>query len=150
MTSVQFKKLPANPSFNILVDDLLQGFPFVYKGNTPATHRSIAPVNIKDTEGGYVLEVIAPGFTKEDFKVSLEAGLLTISAEKKAGEKTEETKTEKMIRKEYSYPAFKRSFSVEDTINTENIEAQYVNGVLTLNLPKKETVKPSVKEISIQ
>jgi len=150
MTSVQFKKLPANQSFNILVDDLLQGFPFVHKGNTPANHRTSAPVNIKETEGGYVLEVIAPGFAKEDFKVNLEAGLLTLSAEKKADATSEENKPEKMIRSEYSYPAFKRSFSVDDTINTENIEAQYVNGVLTLNLPKKETVKPTVKEISVQ
>jgi HSP20 family protein len=150
MTSVQFKKLPANKSFNILVDDLLQGFPFMYKGDAPANYRNTVPVNIKETEGGYVLEVVAPGFTKEDFKVNLEADLLTISVEKKAEEKTEETKTGKMIRKEYSYPAFKRSFSVDDAINTENIEAQYVNGVLTLNLPKKETVKPSVKEISVQ
>ena len=150
MTSVQFKRLPVNKSFNISVDDLLQEFPFLYKGNTLAATKNIAPVNIKETEGGYALEVVAPGFTKEDFKVNLEAGLLTISAEKKAEENTTENKSEKMIRKEYNYPAFKRSFSVDNTINTENIEAKYVNGVLTLNLPKKETVKPSVKQISVQ
>ena len=57
---------------------------------------------------------------------------------------------EKSIRREYSYRSFKRSFTLDDKTDGTNIDAQYVNGVLTLNLPKKEVVKPAVKEITIQ
>jgi HSP20 family protein len=94
-----------------------------------------------------VLEVIAPGFQKEDFKVNLDNNTLTISAEKK--EETE-NKNEKFIRKEFKQQSFKRSFTIDENIDAESISAKYVNGVLTLNLAKKQEVKPSVKEISIQ
>ena len=56
----------------------------------------------------------------------------------------------KQIRREYSYRSFKRSFTLDEKINAEGIGAKYQNGVLTLNLPKKEEVKAAVKEITIQ
>jgi HSP20 family protein len=93
------------------------------------------------------LEVVAPGFQKEDFKINLDNNTLTISAEKK--EETE-NQNEKFIRKEYKQQSFKRSFTIDENVDAENISAKYVNGVLTLNLAKKQEVKPSVKEISIQ
>ena len=58
--------------------------------------------------------------------------------------------TEKEIRKEYSYRSFKRSFTLDEKIDGNAIEAKYVNGVLTLNLPRKEEVKTASKDISIQ
>jgi len=57
---------------------------------------------------------------------------------------------EKQIRSEYSYRSFKRSFTLDEKTDGTKIDAKYVNGVLTLNLPKKEEVKPAVKEINIQ
>ena len=93
------------------------------------------------------MEVVAPGFQKEDFKINLDNNTLTISSEKK--EETE-NKDEKYIRKEYKHQSFKRSFTIDETIDAENIAAKYVNGILTLNLAKKQEVKPSIKEISIQ
>jgi HSP20 family protein len=102
---------------------------------------------VKETENGYVLELIAPGFQKEDFKINLDNNTLTISAEKK--EETE-NQNEKFIRKEYKQQSFSRSFTIDENIDAETISAKYVNGVLTLNLAKKQEVKPSVKEISIQ
>jgi len=91
------------------------------------------------------LEVVAPGMKKEDFEISLENNMLTISASK------EETKNEqeKQILKEYKFQSFKRSFTLDEKINAESISAQYVNGILTLNLPKKEEVKPATKQITI-
>ena len=64
----------------------------------------------------------------------------------------EETKNEndKQIRREYSYRSFKRSFTLDEKIDASGIEAKYVNCVLTLNLPKKEVVKASAQEITIQ
>ncbi len=73
--------------------------------------------------------------------------MLTISAEKKNEVKDE---NEKQIRSEYSYRSFNRSFTLDEKIDAEKIEAKYLNGVLTLNLPKKAEVKASAKEISIQ
>src|SRR5690606_40898300 len=105
------------------------------------------PVNVKETEKSYLLEVVAPGFEKNDFKVNLDQDLLTISAEKNSEAKAE---NEKQVRREYSFRSFKRSFILDEKIDATNIEASYVNGVLILNLPKKEAVKASATEIVIK
>jgi HSP20 family protein len=154
MTLVKFNQKPFPSSFNNLVDDFFAGFPVSYKNGYDTQWKQAVPVNITEKENSYAIEVVAPGFEKSDFKIALEQQLLTISAEKKTEVKEEaENKTqskEKQIRREYSYRSFKRSFTLDDKTDASNIEATYVNGVLTLNLPKKEEVKPSVKEISVQ
>jgi HSP20 family protein len=130
------------------VNDLFDEF----FGHLPAawekeTGRNVPPVNIHETNDAYNLELVVPGLRKEDFKVSLEKGLLTISYEKKTENENKEYKTH---RREFNVTSFKRSFVVDDKINADNIEAKYDNGVLKLFLPKKEEVKVSPKEISIQ
>lgn len=145
MTQVKFNSKPFEGTFNNLVDDLFAEFPVLYKNEQ--NWKGSVPVNIKETEKNYSIEVVAPGFEKTDFKISLEQQLLTISAEKKNEAKEE---NEKQIRKEYSYRTFNRSFTLDEKTDGSNIDAKYVNGVLTLNLPKKEEVKPSVQEINIQ
>ena len=90
--------------------------------------------------------MLAPGLKKEDFKVNLEKGLLTISYDKKADA---ENKSFKTLRREFGVAGFKRSFSVDDKINMDGIQAKYENGILSLLLPKKEDVKVSPKEITI-
>ena len=91
--------------------------------------------------------MVAPGFEKADFKINLDQNVLTISGEKKEEVKDE---SKKQIRKEYSNRSFKRSFTLDEKIEASGIEATYVNGVLTLNLPKKEIVKPAAQEINIK
>lgn len=145
MTQVKFNRRPFEGTFNNLVDDLFAEFPVLYKNEQ--NWKSTAPVNIKETDKNYSIDIVAPGFEKTDFKVSLEQQLLTISAEKKNEVKEE---NEKQIRKEYSFRSFKRSFTLDDKTDSTKIDAKYVNGVLTLNLPKKEEVKPVAKEINIQ
>jgi HSP20 family protein len=145
MTHVKFNLKPFEGSFNNLVDGLFAEFPVLYKNEQ--NWKGTVPVNIKETEKNYSIEIVAPGFEKTDFKVNLEQQLLTISAEKKSEAKQE---NEKQIRSEYSYRSFKRSFTLDEKTDGTNIDAKYVNGVLTLNLPKKEEVKPAVKEINIQ
>jgi len=108
--------------------------------NTPA-------VNIHETADAFHLEVSAPGLNKDDFKVNLDKGLLTISYEKKSEAENKDYKTH---RREFTTTSFKRSFTVEDKINEEGIQAKYDNGILKLLLPKKEDVKVAPKEISIQ
>jgi HSP20 family protein len=114
------------------------------------TKQGYVPVNIKESANDYILEVVAPGFEKADFKVNIDNNVLTVSAEKKSEENKEGNAVpEKQIRKEYSYRSFKRSFTIDDKIDATAVEASYVNGVLKLNLPKKAEVREAVKDIKI-
>lgn len=148
MAYVKFNSRPFEGTFNNFVDDLFTELPVLFKTdfNNPERKGSV-PVNVKETEKSYLLEVVAPGFEKNDFKVNLDQDLLTISAEKKSEAKAE---NEKQVRREYNFRSFKRSFTLDEKIDATNIEASYVNGVLTLNLPKKEAVKASATEIVIK
>ena len=148
MTQVKFSRRPLDTTFNSFVDDLLNEMPVLFKnGHTPSTLKTDVPVNIKEADKSYSIDVIAPGFDKADFNINVDKDILTISAEKKDEVKNE---GDKEIRKEYSYRSIKRSFTLDEKIDADAIEAKYVNGVLTLNLPKKEQVKVSSKQISIQ
>jgi HSP20 family protein len=147
MTLVKFQNRPVQKSFNNFMDDFFATMPSILSNDFGAPNfRPFTPVNVKETENDYVLDVVAPGFQKEDFKINLDNNTLTISAKK---EETE-NQNEKFVRKEYKQQSFKRSFTIDENVDAENISAKYVNGVLTLNLAKKQDVKPSVKEISIQ
>ena len=145
MTQVKFNRRPFSSGFNTLVDDLFTDLPVLFKDNAART--SNGAVNIFEKDNGYELQVFAPGFEKTDFNVKLDQQLLTISAEKKVEDK--ETK-EKPVRREFNVASFKRTFTLDDKFNSDGIEAKYVNGILTLNLPRKEEVKSASKEISIQ
>ena len=148
MTNVKFNSKPFEGSLNTLVDDLFTELPALFKTEfNNGERKGLVPVNVKETDKSYQLEVVAPGFEKTDFKLTLDQHLLTISAEKKNEEIKE---TEKQIRREYSYRSFKRSFTLDEKIDATNIEASYINGVLILNLPKKEVVKASATEIVIK
>ena len=143
MTVVRFKNRPANgAAFNNLLSDVFPQFPSLYKED----HRQRTPVNIRETEKKYLLEIVAPGLNKEDFKISLENNLLTIEVEKKDETVNED---EKFLRREFQLQGFKRSFTLDEKINADSISAQYVNGMLTLNLSKKEEVRPATKQITI-
>lgn len=144
MTVVKFNNRPAN-GFNLL-DNFFNELPF-FKDDFGPKAQGFIPVNVKETKEAYQLEVVAPGFEKNDFNINLEKNILTVSAEKKT---ESENKDEKQIRNEYSYHSFKRSFTVDEKVDAEKIEAKYVNGVLTLNLPRKEEVKASAKEILVK
>ena len=126
------------------VDEVFQNIP---AGLGREESYGFPPVNIHETSDAYHLELSAPGRTKEDFKLALDNGQLTISFEKKEDTKTEDYKT---VRKEFSFRSFKRSFTLDDKIDSNGIQAKYENGVLKVLLPKKEQVKETTKEITIQ
>ena len=147
MTHVKFNSKPFETNFNNIVDDLFTELPALFKNELNQYQwKGAVPVNIKETEKSYQAEVIAPGFEKTDFKVNLEQNVLSISAEKKNETKAE---NEKQVHREYSFRSFKRSFTIDEKIDATNIGASYVNGVLTLNLPKQEPVKAPATEIVI-
>lgn len=142
MTLVKFNRKPLDTGFNNLMDDLFADMPVYFRNGLKSV-----PVNVREDEKSYTLEIVAPGFEKSDFKVSLDKQLLTIEAQKK---NEENDQNGKLLRKEYNFQSFKRSFTLDEKMDASNIDAKYVNGILTLNLPKKAEVKPSVKQISIQ
>lgn len=153
MTNVKFNRKPFEGTFNNLFDDLFTELPALFKTEfNNSDKKGFVPVNVKETDKSYQLEVVAPGFEKTDFKVNLEQNLLTISAEKKNDQikDSDSYRNEKQIRREYSYRSFKRYFTLDEKTDATNIEASYINGVLTLNLPKKEVVKASATEIVIK
>jgi HSP20 family protein len=147
MTLVKFNR-PVTKSFSNLVDDFFGEVPALFNESfNKSVSNVFVPVNVKESEANYQLDVVAPGFDKNDFKVSVDGNLLTVSAERKTEEKKE---NEKQVRNEYRYRSFKRLFTLDEKTDAAGIDAKYINGVLTLNLPKKAEVKEAVKEISVK
>jgi HSP20 family protein len=103
-------------------------------------------VNVVDGEKSYEIELAAPGFKKEDFRINVENGILNISAETKA---EEEEKKKNFTRREFSYNSFSRSFTLPENASEDKIEAKYENGVLKLDLAKKALAAPKKKEIAV-
>jgi HSP20 family protein len=110
---------------------------------------TLPAVNILEDENRIQIEVAAPGMKKEDFKIDLEHNRLTVSAEI-SSEDTESG--EKYSRKEFSYRSFRRLFNIPvETIDGEQIQAAYKDGILVVTLPKREELKPKpARAIEIQ
>ena len=131
-----------NLLFPSLMNDLL--YTDLLGGTEVPRNRFKPAVNIKETETGFELELIAPGLKKEDFNVEVENELMTISAD---FEENREENNEGYSRKEYSFRSFKRSFTLPETIDDEAIKADYKDGVLRLSLPKREEALPKPKRL---
>ena len=114
--------------------------------NVNSIGTSIPAVNIQETDEGFNVEVAAPGKTKADFNIELDNDVLTISAEEKKENETAD-KNGRYTRKEFSYSNFKRSFSLPDTDESEKISASYNNGVLIIEIPKREEAKVQAKRM---
>jgi len=109
--------------------------------------RSIPAVNITEGKEDFRIEVAAPGLNKDDFKISLDNNVLVISSERE--EKTEE-KDEKVMRREFSYTSFSRSFTLPQTINPDKIKAVHKDGILMVTVPKRDEAREKpVREIKI-
>ncbi len=129
------------------MDSLARAFfnePF-FSGNT-----EIRPfrTDIKKTEEGFQLEADLPGFDKKDISVGIEGDVLTIKAQRHS-DTEDKDKKDNYVRIERSYGSYERSFDVSG-IDTENIGAKYENGVLILNMPKKEPVLPPQRQLTIE
>jgi HSP20 family protein len=146
MTLVKFangqKNNGLNPLFTDVFDSILNDTFLSDKAvsKTPA-------VNIAETENEFHIELAAPGLSKEDFKISVEKNILTVSAEKKA---ETEVSDKKYSKKEFSYSSFKRTFTLPETVDYAKIEAGYTDGILKLNIAKKEEAKIQTREIAVK
>jgi HSP20 family protein len=106
------------------------------------------PVNIRETDKSYELDLVAPGLKKEDFKVNLNGEVLTVSFEHE--EKNEQADNGGWLRKEYKARSFSRSFTLDETLDAGKITAQYSDGILHLTLPKKEGAQSVSRTIEIK
>lgn len=145
MTNVKMNS-PFSKSLNGFVNEFFNELPTAVGKTFREDVLTNPPVNIEETPDAYQVSISAPGYQKADFKVGLENNLLTISTEKQESELIEGNK---FIRKEFSVKAFKRSFTINEKIEAASITAKYDSGILTLELPKRETAKAFSKDIEI-
>ena len=112
---------------------------------------NVMKTDIKENDDGYELIVDLPGFKKDEIKVSLEDGYLTIEAAKGLDEDEQEKKSGKYIRKERYAGALSRTFYLGEEIREEEIKAKFENGILSVSIPKEEEKKvEGPKHISIE
>jgi len=143
-----------NPHYNVnrtLVDELFDNFlkndyheDYAKKcGASPAT-------NVFETEKGFKLEVLLPGFVKEDLQLNVHNNLLTVKVEKEDKENKDEADVYKYVHREFSPQNFEKKFRLPKSVNTESISAKFENGILNIELPKKEeAVEKAPLEIAV-
>lgn len=122
------------PTFSNLIDDFFGRDMLNFPGWNYASPR----VNVREDENNYHVEVAAPGMKKDDFNLSLDNNVLTISSELK---EENENKNGSYTRREFSHQTFSRSFTLPETVNVDKIDAKYKDGILNIVLPKKEEAK---------
>ena len=134
------KRNSSNNFFPSIMEELFR--PDWMGGTQNMNSVSVPPVNIRETDTSFEVELSAPGKTKEDFNIEVDNDLLTISSEFKSENTTEEGK---FTRREFSYSSFRRSFTLPETVNADDIKANYENGILKIGLPKREEALPKPK-----
>jgi len=148
MTLVKF-----NPNGNVKKNGLMPGFNDVFDSifnDTFFSDRMVSRVpaaNISESKDHYHIELAAPGLKKEDFKLSLERDMLSISVEQNAQQDAQERNFNK---REFSYSSFVRSFTLPESADENGIEARYENGVLRIDISKREEAKVQSRQIEIK
>lgn len=139
-------------SFGGVIDDIFQNnltrfFNDDFWGFNGLNAMNNVPVNIEETQEAYVVELVAPGLQKKDFTINLENDMLTVSFKH-----TEESKQEKRkwITQQYKQQEFTQTFTLNKTVNTEKIEANYENGILKISVPKSEQAQRVSRSIQVQ
>ncbi|MEO3407596.1 Hsp20/alpha crystallin family protein [Mucilaginibacter sp. CAU 1740] len=146
MTLVKFNPEKRNSS-------LLPGFSDVFDSifnDTFFNDRMVTrvpAVNISETENNYHVELAAPGLKKEDFKLNLERNQLSISVEQSTNH---EDNQKNYSKREYSYSSFVRSFTLPESADDSKIDATYTDGVLRIDIAKREEAKTLRRQIEIK
>ncbi|MEO3407567.1 Hsp20/alpha crystallin family protein [Mucilaginibacter sp. CAU 1740] len=146
MTLVKFNPEKRNgsllPGFNDVFDSIFNDTFF----NDRLVTR-VPAVNISETENNYHVELAAPGLKKEDFKLNLERNQLSISVEQNANH---EDNQKNYSKREYSYSSFVRSFTLPESADDSKIDATYTDGILRIDIAKREEAKALRKQIEIK
>ncbi len=127
------------------LDELERAF---FGNNSPAVTKAAFSTDIKDAGDHFVLEADLPGVKKEDIKLELTDNVLTITAERHS-EYEETDKKHNFVRCERTYGSYQRSFDTSG-INSDEIDAEFTDGVLKLTLPKVKEVKPESRRLEIK
>lgn len=140
MTLVRYQNSPVRN----WIDDMMKN---AFTDAPMSTWHATQPaVNIVENENAYRLEFVVPGMDKSNIEVKLQKNVLTVTGKK---ESTEENKTEKFLRREFSYREFEQSFRIPTTVDTEKLTANFENGILKLEMPKKTDLAPETRTILI-
>ena len=145
MTLVKFKKDNGNalmPGVNDIFESIFNDTFF----NDRMVSR-VPAVNVSETEAGYHIELAAPGLKKEDFKLDLERNVLNISVEQTPDRQDNQKNYSK---REYSYSSFVRSFTLPESADDSAIGAAYTDGILRIEIPKREEAKAVRRQIEIK
>lgn len=102
------------------------------------TGMTLPKVNIWETADSFYVDMAIPGMIKEDFSIDLDNQILSISSEKSV---EHEENQKHYTRREFGYESFKRTFNLPESVEETKIEASYKNGILNIQLPKKEEAK---------
>ena len=111
--------------------------------------KNMMKTDVRETEDSYEVDIDLPGFKKDEVNAQLHDGYITISAAKGLDKDEKDKKTGKYIRRERSYGSYQRSFDVS-AVDVDKIEAEYKNGILILDLPKKTPAEPVAKRLEIK
>ena len=146
MTLVKFNPVKNEntllPGFNDVFDAIINDTFF----NDRISSR-VPAANISETKDNYYVELAAPGLKKDDFKLSLDRNVLHVSVEQRQ-EKNDEQKS--YSKKEYNYTSFVRSFTLPGSADVNRIEASYTDGILKIEIAKKEEAKIVSRQIEIK
>ncbi|MGB0402830.1 MAG: Hsp20/alpha crystallin family protein [Salibacteraceae bacterium] len=130
--------------FPTLMNDLLNPELF----DKPVKPEFSPAVNIRENEGGFVLELAAPGYAKSDINLEVKNKTLTISSTKEEI-KEEKKEDDNYTRKEFGITSFSRSFNLPEDVDRDGITAKYNEGILVLSIPRKPDEEKKVKQIQI-
>lgn len=108
---------------------------------TAGSVSNVPAVNVVEHQDGFRIEVAAPGLKKEDFKLNLTHNNLTISGYQETQKEEQEKSNEKYTRREFSYSSFQRTFTLPTSVDADNIQASYADGILKIDIPKREEAK---------
>jgi len=154
MSNAIAKKQNGNPSvsFGNVVDNLFQNslrqfFNDNFWENDVPQSTGNVPVNVRETERHYEMDIIAPGCRKEDFNVTINDNLLTVSFNHKDDKQEQKTG---WVRNEYRKRSFSKTFTLDDTVDVNKINAIYTDGILRLTLAKNEKAQKLSREIEIK
>jgi HSP20 family protein len=132
-------------------NDVMKGYADVFDSifnDTFFSDRMISrvpAVNISESKDHYHLELAAPGLKKEDFKLNLERDMLSISVEQ-----NQQAEDRDYNKREFSYSSFVRSFTLPESADENGIEARYSDGILCIDVPKREEAKLQARQIEIK
>ncbi|HIW36709.1 MAG TPA: Hsp20/alpha crystallin family protein [Candidatus Treponema faecavium] len=135
-----------NPRFT---SDLFDVIDRNFASMMPTTEKSgslVPKVDVRETKDAYILDMDLPGVSEKDVAINLKDKVLSISSQKE--EKTEEKKDGEWLIRERRSASFARHFTLPDDIDAENVSAEFQNGVLTVNIPRKAETKPKTIAIT--